>query len=153
MGSNEWICVDAKLSVTVNGSSTVEATVEARTNPAPVTNNVSDTDDDRWEQVRSRNRTVFNNTVWSGSGSSGTSSGGNSTCSIAWQEIAKSTPAPTHMTACQCRGAGTAELTEWFHSTHLAGGWPNLSADQYHPSVTLQKASFIRRRRTQRCMP
>ena len=39
---------------TVNGSIDAAA--------AAVDNNV-DADDDRWEQVRSRNRTVFNNTV------------------------------------------------------------------------------------------
>jgi len=30
---------------------------------AAVTGNSVDADDDRWEQVRSRNRTVFSNTV------------------------------------------------------------------------------------------
>jgi len=39
--------------VTVNGS----------IDTATVVGNSVDGDDDRWEQVRSRNRTVFNNTV------------------------------------------------------------------------------------------
>jgi len=50
-------CVDAKTpAVTVNGS--VDATA------AGVVGNNIDGDDDRWEQVRSRNRTVFSNTVY-----------------------------------------------------------------------------------------
>jgi len=49
-------CVDAKpLAVTVNGSVDDPA--------AAAVDNSVDTDDNRWEQVRSRNRTVFNNTV------------------------------------------------------------------------------------------
>jgi len=49
-------CIDVKPpTVTVNGS-VDDATA------AVVTNNV-DGDDERWEQVRSRNRTVFSNTV------------------------------------------------------------------------------------------
>jgi len=53
-----YVCLDTKspAGVTVNGS------IDTAADAAVVGNNV-DGDDNRWEQVRSRNRTVFSHTV------------------------------------------------------------------------------------------